>query len=380
MTNIDKTQGASRTSTTKRTNQTDSTDETDETSESAETDNSGQVDTNQTASTHTPPRGESIDRFRGFTEEELGRGPQPNDGGGKVQQAAILRANRQHPDPQMEERKEKLGEALDKQYETMGIDWDADEGILFDKRTVAWKNDYDQNNSPSDDWRKSRTKLHKSLYKNGRQMSDSKIEEVVENHRGRLEARNAFEGFSEDEIENWELGLTQHLKLQRARSEIQNFEADAIQDLPTPSRNLDSRGVDNPDQIRQKLDEWETQQLQQLDTRADELGLERPKDWDASINIPDETATDYTEDRERIQEARNTYEKLMIGDEDGTQYAYPEEVNPDLTVGEGRPRDAYIRHLEENPGDIMGAYRAAEERIKPDQRDKLPDMLANAAM
>jgi hypothetical protein len=374
MTNIDKTKGAGSTNTTNRTNQKDSTDET---SKSAKSDGGSQVDTNQTASTKTPPRPETVDRFRGFVEEELGRGPQPGDGGGKVQQAAILKANRQHPDPQMEERKQKLGKALDKQYETMGTDWDADEGWL-DKYDEAWKQDYERQAFSSDKWKNSRETLEKSLYKNGRPMSDADIEEVVDKHKQRLEERDAFEGFSSDDIQYWEKGLTDHLKQQRAAQEVRVFETESVEKLPTPSRDLDERDVDNPDQIRQKLDAWESKQLEEIDKIADENGLERPQDWTESANIPDDTV--YTEKRERIQEARNTYEKLMIGDEDGTEYAFPEKVDSDLTVGEGRPRDAYIRHLEENPGDIMGAYRAAEERIKPDQRDKLPDMLANAAM
>lgn len=377
MTNIDKTNGAGSTNTTNRTNQTDSTDEADETTTSGRSDSGRQVDTNQTASTKTPPRPETVDRFRGFVGEDPGRGPQPGDRGGKVQQAAILKANRQHPDPQMEERKEKLGKALDEQYETMGIDWDADEGWL-DKSNEAWKQDYERQAFSSDKWKNSRETLEKSLYKNGRPMSDTDIEEVVDKHKQRLEERDAFEGFSTGDIQNWEKGLTDHLKHQRAAQQVRVFETESIEELPTPSRDLDERGVDDPDQIRQKLDAWENRQLEELDKIADENGLERPQNWTDSANIPDDTV--YTEDRERIQEARNTYEKLMIGGEDGTQYAFPEKVDSDLTVGEGRPRDAYIRHLEEKPGDIMGAYRAAEERIKPDQRDKLPDMLANAAM
>jgi hypothetical protein len=377
MTNIDKTNGAGSTNTTSRTNQTDSTDGSDDTAKSARGDGGRQVDTAQTASTKTPPRPETVDRFKqGFLRQKPGGGPQPGDGGGGVEKAAVLQAHQQHRDQQMEQRKEKLGKALDKQYETMGIDWDADEGF-WDKPEEAWKQDYERQAFSSDKWKNSRETLEKSLYQNGRPMRDTDIEEAVDKHKQRLEKRDAFEGFSSDDIQNWENGLTDHLKQQRAEQQVRVSATDSVEELPTPSRDLDERGVDNPDQLRQKLDAWESKQLEELDKIADENGLERPQNWNDSANIPDDTV--YTEKRERIQEARNTYEKLMVGDEHGTQYAYPEEVDSDLTVGEGRPRDAYIRHLEENPGDIMGAYRAAEERIKPDQRDKLPDMLANAA-
>ncbi len=374
MTNIDGSKGAGNTNATNRTDRSSGTQGPDGTEAANESDATSET---RSGSTRTPPDPDEVDRFRRWSGGGDGRsGPrQPVDGDSEATPAHLLRAERRGADDEMAERKEQLGETLDRQYEKMGVDWDADEGF-WNKSVSAWKRAYTRSTGEGPEATGIRDAVGESLAGDGRPMSDADIQEVVDAHRERLEDRGAFEGFSPGDVENWEAGLTSHLKQQRAEQAVEQFEPAPIDDLPTPSRELDERQFDNPDEIRRKLDEWENENLEKLDEIADEVGLEGRGSDQLTHDLGDPA---YTAERDRIQDAREAYEMITVGDEDGTEYAFPEDVDADRALGPARPREAYISHLEDNPGDIMGAYREAEEILRTSNWDMLADMLAAGA-
>ena len=374
MTNIDETKGAGSTTSTNRTNRSDGPEEAGEAAEADQASAAG------TSATDNLPQKRSVyNRYRDTIYGRNADGELPEDvtGADGGAPAFMMQSRRTGAGDQMAERKQKLGEALDAQYETMGEDWETEEAFfgLVEKGADAWQGDYERRAISSDKYRRSRDQLEASLFQNGRPMSDGDIQEVVADHRGRLEERGAFEGWERSEIESWEKGLTSHLKRQRAEEKIRQFDPAPIEDLPTPNRNLDVRTFDNPDQIRRSLEQWETEQLEKLDELTpDEMeGDVFSNDLNPFSNDGDAT---YAEKRQRIQRAKEAYEKITVGDENGEKYAFPETV--EAGTGELKPRDAYIRHLEEHPGDIMGAYEQAEDRLRDANWDETAELVAAA--
>lgn len=355
MLGIDETSSAGRSSSASRTGRTGASGEAEENGKPGEA---------ESATSGKFPKKDST--YRPFMDDVLGgasgeASAPAAGGGGDAINAYELQGRRAQKRGEMAERKQTLGEALDHQYETMGSGWEED-GWIVGKGSLAWKRQYKRRNA-GDDWRQThRTDVEDALVRNGRTMSDADIEEVVSEHRQRLDERGAFENWETDDIDDWETGLTSALKRERAEEQIHQFESPPVEGLPTPSRNLEERTFDNPDQIREKLDTWEEEQLEKLDRLATEAEVEGD-----SI---------YRERRERIQQATEAYEAITVGTPEGTKKAYPEKL--EVEGKELRPRDAYIRHLEENPGDIMGAYERAEDRMRDENRAELINQLVSA--
>jgi len=375
MSGIDETSGAGQSGRSERTEATESAGEAEETGGGDQTSGSQSATSGQ-----IPDKSSSYEKWRSTLYGSARDGaPRPMDGEtADVTPAMMLQAERAAGRSDMAERKQQLGEALDTQHEEMAVDWEADSGLVVDKWASAWQDEYSDRASSTDDARISRQRIEEALYQSGRVMSDDDIEEVVAEHRDRLEKKGAFEGWGTDDIHEWQEGVTAFLKHQRAEQPVRQFEPPSIDDLPTPSRDLEERSIENPNRIRRKVREWEAEQLAQLEEAAEKGGLEKGGGWAAFTSSAGYGANDaYKAKRDRIREAADAYINITVGDGDGNKYAYREEV--DIEETHVRPRDAYLRHLEEHPGDIMGAFSNAEQRVRDANREELMYNLANAA-
>jgi hypothetical protein len=215
------------------------------------------------------------------------------------------------------------------------------------KESHEWKDVYTTRNFYSAESRG----VHESIQKNmigpdGEALSDQQLSQIVGEHRSDLEQEGAFDDWSEIQIESWEKGVTDFLERERARAQINNFDPDPA-DVPELAYEWSDRDVGDPDQIRAELDQWEQQQLARFDALAEET------------DIDDEDSTRRAA-RDRIGMARETYEKIAVGDEQGEMYGLPEKVETDMEGSTTPIRPRYINHLQHNPGDIMGAYDEVE--------------------
>ena len=230
--------------------------------------------------------------------------------------------------------------------------WEGDEGYIplwgeNTKESHEWKDVYSTRNFFSGESRG----VHESIQKNmigpdGEALSDQKLRQIVGEHRADLEEKGAFDDWSEIQIESWEKGATSFLERERARAQINKFDAEPA-DVPELAYEWSDRDVGDPDQIRAELDQWEQQQLARFDALAEEAEI-------------DDTDSTRRAVRDRISQARETYEKIAVGDENGEMYGLPEEVETDMEGSTTAIRPEYIVHLQHNRGDIMGAYEKVE--------------------
>lgn len=271
-------------------------------------------------------------------------------------------------------RKEDLGEALDDHTRMLRRDEDAsqqewdgryfDLGSLGDKSPAQWADHYATRAKASGYRGKLRDRVRTSLVgAEGEPLSDSDLREVVSDHRAELADDGAFEDWDVSEIDSWERGVVRHLKTQRAKAALDNFQTDHVDGLPELEYDLEDRHYENPDKIRQKLDAWEEKQLSKLDKLAEGLDAE-------------EKST-HRRLREDIRNARDAYEKITVGDEDGTKYGYPETVDRNLEGDQVPVRAAYVNHLRHEPGDLLGAYQEVQDRMKYAARSSVADQVVD---
>ncbi|MFB6373315.1 MAG: hypothetical protein ABEN55_09425, partial [Bradymonadaceae bacterium] len=209
MSGIDETSGAGSANSTNRSGQTDGA------GEAAQTDGAEQAGPTKSAVEGRIP--EKSSEYRPFMDDVLGRGSGDSrsastGASGEATKAYMLTGQRAKQKGEMAERKQQLGEALDTKYEEMGGNWDAESGLVLDKWSQAWQDDYSDISSSTDAAAHARAQTDKALYQNGRLMNDDAIEEVVADHRDRLKKQGAFEGWETDDIDEWQEGVTAFLK------------------------------------------------------------------------------------------------------------------------------------------------------------------------
>lgn len=352
---IDGNERTGNASSTRQTSRTEETEQTDETSS-----------TEASKSEKATGRGSLPDRDRYVFFKEAVEG-KPTDGNryrgtstggtGGVSARELQEAKaREGLAPHEEDLKNDLDTKTQRIQEGTNADlkssWKGDEGYIplwgeNTKESYEWKDVYSTRNFYSGE----SLSAHESIQENmigpdGEALSDQKLSQIVGEHRSDLEERGAFDDWSEIQIESWEKGATSFLEQERARAQINNFDAEPA-DVPELAYEWSDRDVGDPDQIRAELDKWEQQQLARFDALAEEAEI-------------DDTDSTRRAVRDRISMARETYEKIAVGDESGEMYGLPEEVETDMEGSTTAIRPEYINHLQHNPGDIMGAYEKVE--------------------
>ena len=368
MTEIDKT-GNRRTNET-TSNETTQTDATEESSEASDAPETGSVagTARSLGEAAVDAASEANRRFS----EAIGADESPTagaaagaaEGAESTTTAHELQATQKARRHNVEERKEQLGEALSEHTDNIRNDEDAAKqdwrghfgpgSVYTDKNPSQWKDHYDTVNPAAD--RRENKKAAALVDADGHALSDADLDEVVAKHREELEKEGAFEGFAGHQVDQWAEGVKRHLAGERAEMKLAGFQPDSAGDLPVPEEVDDIGEREQLDgaeaeQLTKRLDEWESSQLAELEETARQAGADRSD------------GSQYERMTEDIQRARDTYEAIMTGNAEGENVGFPETVQASQEGGTLRPREAYRNHLQENPGDIVGAYQKVQERM-----------------